>query len=94
MVDDECAGMMEVSYSNVEAAWDGVGNITADPLLVDTDAGDFSLLADSPCIDAADGTVAPETDIDGNERVDHEDTPNTGVGPPWADIGAYEYQPE
>jgi len=93
VVDDECDGMMEVSYSDVEAAWDGVGNITADPLFVDTDAGDLRLQAGSPCIDASDGSAAPTLDIEGQGRFDDTETPNTGVGPPWADIGAYEYQP-
>jgi len=48
----------------------------------------------SPCIDAADGTVAPEFDFLGNARVDDPGSPNTGLGPPWADIGAFEYQPQ
>jgi hypothetical protein len=47
----------------------------------------------SPCIDAADGPVAPEFDLDGNARVDDPATDNTGLGPPWADMGAHEYQP-
>jgi predicted outer membrane repeat protein len=83
-----------VSYSNVQGGYSGDGNIDADPLFVDAGAGDLSLSAGSPCIDAADGDVAPELDIDGNARVDDPDTPNTGVGAPdYTDMGAYEYQP-
>jgi len=83
-----------VSYSNVQGGFAGDGNIDADPLFVDAEGGDLSLQPGSPCVDAADGTAAPELDIDGNPRVDHPDSPNTGVGPPWADMGAHELQPE
>jgi hypothetical protein len=82
-----------ITYSDIEGGYTGAGNIDADPLFVDSANGDFRLSASSSCIDAADGTQAPTTDIDGNARVDDTDSPNTGIGPPWADMGAYEYQP-
>ncbi len=82
-----------VNYSNVEGGHPGNGNIDADPLLVDPNGGDLHLAPGSPCIDAADGAAAPALDMDGNPRVDDPDTPNTGEGPPWADMGAYEIQP-
>ena len=69
------------------------GNIWADPLFTDPANGDFSLKAGSPCIDAGDGTVAPETDYWGRPRMDvvkvaDSGTPNAdGVCP---DIGIYE----
>ncbi len=47
----------------------------------------------SPCIHAANGPVAPDYDQDGYGRFDDPNSPNTGVGPPWADMGAYEFQP-
>ena len=86
-------GNVEVTHSLVEDGWEGDGNIDGDPLFTDAENGDFSLLPGSPCIDAADGEVAPEFDIDGNPRVDDPGSPNTGIGPPWADMGAYEHQP-
>ncbi|NQT89282.1 right-handed parallel beta-helix repeat-containing protein, partial [bacterium] len=46
----------------------------------------------SPCIDGADDALAPATDADGNPRRDDPGIPNLGVGPPWADMGAYEFQ--
>ena len=100
-------GALAVSYSNVEGGYEGTGNIDAAPLFVDLSDPDgpddiwgtaddgLRLQAGSPCIDAADGDAAPATDILGNPRVDDPTTtPDTGVGtPPWADMGAYEFQP-
>ena len=63
-----------------------------DPLFVDEDNGDLRLSPGSPCIDAADGNVAPVTDIWDNDRYDDPETSNTGVGDPqYAEIGAIEY---
>ena len=71
------------------------GNIWDDPLFVDAANGDFRIAVNSPCVDAGDGTVAPEMDFYGRPRMDVEqvkDTgkPNTdGVCP---DIGIYEVE--
>jgi len=81
-----------VAYSDVMGSFPGEGNIDADPLFADAVGDDFHLQAGSPCIDAANGETAPETDKDGNARVDDPDSPNTGLGPPWADMGAFEFQ--
>ncbi len=83
-----------VTYSNIEGGYTGTGNIDSDPLFADAGAGDLHLSAGSPCIDAANGSVAPEFDLDGNPREDDLTVPNTGAGTPtYTDIGAYEYQP-
>ena len=46
------------------------GNVWANPLFVDPENGDFRIAANSPCVDAGDGTVAPEKDYYGLERRD------------------------
>jgi parallel beta-helix repeat protein len=61
------------------------GNISSDPLFVDTSVDNFHLQPTSPAIDAGNNTARiplPPTDLDGNPRVFH-----TTV-----DIGAFEYQ--
>jgi len=61
-----------VTYSDVDGGWPGEGNIDADPLFVDpmppeaapTSAGDYHLLAGSPCIDTGTAEGAPLVDVD------------------------------
>ncbi len=70
------------------------GNIWANPLFRDAANGDYRLSAGSPCIDAGDGTLAPETDADGTPRVT--DDYSARVGTPnadgnYVDVGAYEF---
>ncbi|MFT3925164.1 MAG: choice-of-anchor Q domain-containing protein [Myxococcales bacterium] len=62
---------------------DDTGNIDADPLFADppersSDGGvdlqfDVSLLSESPCIDRADPSAAPEFDLRGHVRIDYPD---------------------
>jgi len=51
---------------------------------------DLHLSENSPCIDTASDDDAPDTDIEGNSRVD---VPGKGDNGTAADMGAYEYQP-
>ena len=90
--DPEISGEVSAEYSCVEGGYSGTGNIDQDPLFTDAEAGNFHLLEQSPCIDAANGPIAPGEDYDGQPRVDDPQSENTGIGPPWADIGAIEYQ--
>lgn len=70
----------------------GVNDRTADPLFTSAATGDFSLLINSPAIDAGISTGAPTTDYAGKQRYDDPDITNTGSGTyPYYDIGAYEY---
>jgi hypothetical protein len=69
------------------------GMIDGDPGFTDPSDGDLSINADSPCIDAADSTYSPPTDIEGSPRVDDPNTDNDGAGEiEYVDIGAYEFQ--
>ena len=62
----------------------GPGNIMKDPRFVDTDAGDFRLRPDSPCIDAGlSGYASGTTDLTGGARI-------RGAG---IDIGCFEFVP-
>jgi len=55
--------------------------------------GSYQLRSFSPCIDAANGSVASLADLEGNPRHDDPGMPNTGTGVPnYVDIGAYERQ--
>jgi alpha-tubulin suppressor-like RCC1 family protein len=67
-------GTFGVDYSCIEetSGYNGTDNINSDPCFVDTDANDFHLDTDSPCIDTDDPSFeadANETDIDGGPRV-------------------------
>ena len=75
----QAGGNLYIWYSDIEDGFDGEGNIDADPLFTDVDNGDYSLSADSPCIDA--GTA--DTDGDGNDDI----TDYNGAAP---DMGAFE----
>ncbi len=76
---------------NTACGIDGGGNIDADPLFVNADAGNLRLQENSPAIDAGLNSAVPAgvtTDLDGNPRfVDF-----TGRGTAIVDMGAYEVQ--
>jgi hypothetical protein len=67
------------------------GNISADPLFVDSASGDFHLQPGSPAIDAGDNAapLLPAVDFDGNSRI----VAGHAGGPAVVDIGAFEFHP-
>jgi hypothetical protein len=78
-----------VEWSDVQGGFAGTGNINADPRFVAAGSGQIQF--GSPCIDAANGDIAPATDILGRPRWDDLTTDNSGTGEvPYADMGAYE----
>jgi len=46
----------------------------------------------SPVIDVGDACSAPDTDMKGYHRMDDTSITNAGIGPPWVDMGALEWQ--
>ncbi|HNQ23711.1 MAG TPA: choice-of-anchor Q domain-containing protein [Phycisphaerae bacterium] len=97
---------VEVTFSDVQGGWPGVGNIDADPLFVDPDGpddnpwtwwdNDYHLQAGSPCLDAGNNEeVQVPFDLDGWPRFVDDPREDTGAGtPPIVDMGAYERMPE
>jgi len=80
-------GNPEVMYSCIEGGFIGEGNLWADPLFRDADAGNYHLESDSSCIDA--GTnISVIVDMDGDLVWDDPAHSNV-VG--FVDIGADEY---
>jgi hypothetical protein len=72
-----------VDYTGVE---EPTSDLHVDPLFINSDAGDFHIPFDSPCIDAGTTSEAPDNDFDGNPRpVDGNGDAITAV-----DIGPYE----
>jgi parallel beta-helix repeat protein len=80
----DASSMINITYSNIQGGWSGMGNINVDPLFVDAANGDYHLSNYSSCIGAGIMTSdVPDTDIEGNPR------PNPPGSNP--DIGAYEH---
>lgn len=79
------------SYTKVGTS----GNVWGDPQFVDAANGDYRVRAGSPCIDAGDGTVAPERDYYGQPRMNDPNVVDTGVANTngvCPDIGIYEME--
>ncbi len=55
-------GELRGAYSDFEGRLDGTGNLDQDPSFADPSASDFTLAADSPCIDAGDPASPPDPD--------------------------------
>jgi len=83
-----------IMFSNIKGGYPGDHNIAQNPLFEDPQQGNYLLRQGSPCIDAGIGILSSEADLLGNNRVNDPRSKDTGMGPPWADIGAYEYQPK
>jgi len=79
------SGATQITYSNIEGGWEGIGNINADPLFRNPGNADFHLMStacgdpyDSPCIDAGDPNI-----------VDSLLDCSWGLGGTRSDMGAY-----
>ena len=91
---NNCLFYNEAGYGAQSATQVGKnGNIWGDPKFVDAENGDFRISADSPCVDAGDGSVAPEIDYYGQPRMDVKKIKDTGIANAEGvcpDIGIYE----
>ena len=102
---DGTGSITTVSYSDVQGAWPGNGNIDADPMFQDPNGLDgiggttddnLRLSYNSPCIDAGDSTGLWQAeiwkDMDGQIRYfDISGVTDTGIGPvAFVDMGTYE----
>lgn len=82
-----------LSYRNTVDRTGSGGNTSVDPRYKDRTRGNYRLAYLSPAIDAADGAMAPLTDLAGAARYDDPRSPNTGIptaSGAFADLGAYE----
>jgi len=77
-------GNASYNYSKISA---GAGDMSLDPMFVDSAADDYHLLSTSPCIDTGTSTGAPSTDFDGFIRPQD----GNGDGTAICDIGAFEF---
>lgn len=76
-------------YSNIQDGDAGEGNISEDPLFLNTEEGDYRLQSGSPCIDR--GAFLDDVTIDKNGVTRPRDGDEDGAAG-W-DMGAYEYTP-
>jgi hypothetical protein len=62
----------DVTYSDVQGGWTGIGNINNNPLFLDTSFGNLHLTNGSPCINGGDNSAQglPAMDFDGENRVE------------------------
>ncbi len=82
-------GILGIDGGGFQSVVWGPGNLDADPMFSDPAAGDFTLAAGSPAIDAGDPAFTPEpgrTDLGGGPRLADGD----GDGKAVVDIGADE----
>ena len=87
---DQIDGSVEISYSDIQGGWTGVGNIDEDPLFIGTGQHPYSLYEVSRCIDAgnpAEIVLVLPWDIIGNLRLWDGNEDGIAV----VDMGAYEY---
>ncbi len=73
-----------IFYSCLSTPVNQLGNIAADPLFANAGAGDFRLLAGSPCVDSGTAANAPDMDMNGTPRPQGQRI----------DMGAYEFVPK
>lgn len=83
---------VEFSYCDIQGGNPGIGNISANPVFINSASGDFHLQPESPCIDRGTNKGAL-ADFEGNPRpIDVPGVGADGSGEEY-DIGPYEFVP-
>ena len=93
---DHCLFFNPEGYGAASAVQVGSNcNIWGDPLFIDPENGDFRIVEGSPCVDAADSSVAPELDFYGQPRITLTEQTNDVpvVQGQLADVGICEVMP-
>lgn len=88
-------GSITVTYSDVQGAYTGTGNVNSDPNFLGTGTDPYKLSLTSGAVDSGNSWAVgyPTLDFIGQARYDDPNTVTTGVGvPAYSDMGAYEYQ--
>lgn len=85
----EIVGNVDITYSDIEGGYPGIGNINADPLFVDAGSHDYHLTQASPCIDVGNNNapLMQSYDYDAEIRIVDGDE----NGSPIVDMGADEF---
>ncbi|MEW6236197.1 MAG: choice-of-anchor Q domain-containing protein [Candidatus Omnitrophota bacterium] len=85
---------IKASCSCIAGGWAGDGNLDSYPLFVDSTNGDYRLQNHSPCIHAGLTSIAPSTDLEGNDRPGKDELVDMGAyespadfKPDWSKIG-------
>jgi hypothetical protein len=84
---------IQITYTNIQDGWEGLGNIDEDPLFIDATSADpndwdLNLRPDSPCIDAGSPDTRSLSEDDLTAVLDGD-----GDGVAVRDMGAFEYAP-
>ncbi len=92
IVDDDIHGEATVTYSDIGEGYEGEGNISLDPLLVDPSGHDYHLLLNSPCIDAGDPNSPYDPDSTRSDMGVYYFDQTTDVYNPGQPSGPYQFQ--
>ncbi|NPD47752.1 T9SS type A sorting domain-containing protein [Lentimicrobium sp. S6] len=88
----QSSATINVTYSNIEGGYTGVGNINSNPLFADVNSDDYRITSLSPCADVGNDAVNSETyDIRGTgygRKLLKTDASSSGI----IDMGAYEFK--
>jgi len=74
---------VDMTYSNIEGGFPGIGNIELVPLFIDARLNNYNICSQSPCIDAGDPTIIDPDGSPSDIGVYYPSHPNCFVGNKW-----------